>query len=314
MRNLLSTLAVVLFAVPSIGCRSQNTAMTNPFLAPDRVPPPATRTQLPGTAQPYYPGDPVPNSPAINPPPAGYSPDVTPQPGYQAPSTYAPQPAGALPPGGWNGAAQPIPNGYAATNVLPTPPGPPMGLAPDPSILPTPPPQVSPYPNQVAVYQPQPQQQFVQQAAAIGEPREVRIRAISSEGLGSNNSQSISSDGFRPQGSSQVRKPMIADRLLLQKRDTQSNRYGFDPRYDWVRGQLQHSEETGQWTLSYEPTSTSAEDQFGGNLTVANPRVLGNLQPGDFVLLRGELVHPAPINGGATAPIYNVSVVERQRI
>ncbi len=42
------------------GCRNQQLALTNPFLAPDRVPPPATRTLLPGAAQPYYPGDPLP--------------------------------------------------------------------------------------------------------------------------------------------------------------------------------------------------------------------------------------------------------------
>jgi hypothetical protein len=42
------------------GCRNQPGAMPNPFLAPDRVPPPATRTLLPGQAQPYYPGDPLP--------------------------------------------------------------------------------------------------------------------------------------------------------------------------------------------------------------------------------------------------------------
>jgi len=42
------------------GCSHNQMAMTNPFLAPDRVPPPATRILPPGTAQPYYPGDPLP--------------------------------------------------------------------------------------------------------------------------------------------------------------------------------------------------------------------------------------------------------------
>lgn len=41
------------------GC-AQSGGSTNPFLAPTRVPPPATRTIAPGTAQPYYPGDPLP--------------------------------------------------------------------------------------------------------------------------------------------------------------------------------------------------------------------------------------------------------------
>jgi hypothetical protein len=42
------------------GCSSPSGGMANPFLAPDRVPPPATRAILPGQAQPYYPGDPLP--------------------------------------------------------------------------------------------------------------------------------------------------------------------------------------------------------------------------------------------------------------
>jgi hypothetical protein len=42
------------------GCRSHEGGIPNPFLAPNRVPPPATRAILPGQAQPYYPGDPLP--------------------------------------------------------------------------------------------------------------------------------------------------------------------------------------------------------------------------------------------------------------
>src|SRR5690606_26043711 len=72
----------------------QSTPLANPFLAPDRVPPPATGTLAPGTAQPYY-GD---LAPAVPPtttmPPAG---TVTPQPTYPPPQT-----APVTPPGGWS--------------------------------------------------------------------------------------------------------------------------------------------------------------------------------------------------------------------
>lgn len=51
--------ALVLFA--SAGCQTHPTAMTNPFASPDRVPPPSTRTLLPGQAAPYYQGDPLPS-------------------------------------------------------------------------------------------------------------------------------------------------------------------------------------------------------------------------------------------------------------
>jgi hypothetical protein len=43
------------------GCRSSSTGMAgSPFMSPDRVPPPNTRALLPGQAQPYYQGDPLP--------------------------------------------------------------------------------------------------------------------------------------------------------------------------------------------------------------------------------------------------------------
>ncbi len=338
MRCLLCTLALVLFA----GCRSQTTAMTNPFLAPNRVPPPATRTLLPGTAQPYYPGDPLPTSPAIGAPPIGFAPGATTQPAYQPTTpTYAPQPAGVGPPGGWNTAPQTIPRGSSSRNVLPTTIQPASAtipvrvqpdqqnlrfaqqatqqatqqvtLPPDPSILPTPQQGVSPYPNQQASFQtPLPQQPFVQQSAPTGSPRQVRIRAISSENLPTNNNlrsndrPSGSRDGFRPQGSSRVRKPTMVSRLMPRKR-TPVDQFGFDPQYGWLRGQLQYAAATGQWSMKYLPRQGNV-DSFGGSLTIANPQVLGDLQPGDYVQLRGR------VDQNRAAPAYTVSVVQRQRI
>jgi hypothetical protein len=52
----------LLVTVSVAGCRGQQTALSNPFLSPDRVPPPSTRFVPPGTAQPYYPGDPLPTA------------------------------------------------------------------------------------------------------------------------------------------------------------------------------------------------------------------------------------------------------------
>jgi len=187
MRCLFCTLALVMFA----GCRSQTTTMSNPFLAPNRVPPPATRTLLPGTAQPYYPGDPLPNSPVIGTPPigppTGFAPGTTPQP------NYVPAPAGVVPPGGWNT---------------------------------TPQPRVSPYPHQQTSYQlPLQQQPFVQQSVPTAESRQVRIRAISSESLPADNLTPSSQpprsrDGFRPQGSRRAQKPTtVSPRPTVPQRE-----------------------------------------------------------------------------------------------
>ena len=54
-------LAALAASIGALGCQSNSGGgIANPFLAPDRVPPPATRAILPGQAQPYYPGDPLP--------------------------------------------------------------------------------------------------------------------------------------------------------------------------------------------------------------------------------------------------------------
>jgi hypothetical protein len=56
----IALVAMLIFLSGHIGCKTPTGGVANPFLAPDRVPPPATRAVLPGQAQPYYPGDPLP--------------------------------------------------------------------------------------------------------------------------------------------------------------------------------------------------------------------------------------------------------------
>ena len=54
----------VFAAVVCAGCSHQPTHFANPLYSADRVPPPSTRTMAPGTAQPYYSGDPLPAMPS----------------------------------------------------------------------------------------------------------------------------------------------------------------------------------------------------------------------------------------------------------
>lgn len=84
----LGWLAVV---VTALGCQTRGgqAAFSNPFVAPDRVPPPTTRALVPGTAQPYYPGDPVPVLQSAVP---------TPQQPLVAAPTVAPAPITPIPP------------------------------------------------------------------------------------------------------------------------------------------------------------------------------------------------------------------------
>lgn len=269
MRCTISIFAIILLAINMTGCRTQTSTISNPFLAPDRVPPPATQTPNAGVALPYYPGDQVPSGQAIGTPPGTFAPQqfvpqqVTPQ--QFVPQQLTPQPAGTVPPGGWSPTPQALPGGSASRNVLPsniqqasniqiqtdqqnlrfapnnfTQPSSPITttqpvLPPDPTILPTP---VQPFHSngvQPAAFNAAlPTNQFATTAAPIAQPREVRIRAISSDNLPIAG-KLRTRDGFRPQGASDssqplgttaasqppttnvVRKPILLSRLTRQR-------------------------------------------------------------------------------------------------
>ncbi|QDU88684.1 hypothetical protein Pla175_20650 [Pirellulimonas nuda] len=76
-----SFFSAILIAVAcgALGCRGQQSVVPNPFVGADRVPPPTLKTMAPGTATPYYQGDPL---PPYAPPQQQLSPPLQ-QPGQQ---------------------------------------------------------------------------------------------------------------------------------------------------------------------------------------------------------------------------------------
>ncbi|MCH7752140.1 MAG: hypothetical protein IH898_08310 [Planctomycetes bacterium] len=366
MRCILCTLIVCLL----VGCRNQTLPLSNPFMAPNRVPPPATRTLLPGTAQPYYPGDPVPNSPAIGVPASTYQPPATygPAPTYPPPSTVPATPTN--PPGGWNTYPQSapvssVPNGkpsgqwnnniqQASANISLGPAslgsaslGPGRGesvqvptdneslrFAQSQQVVDTP---VMPAAYEGAQLTARQTQQFTNwqnpvtptqfvQQPPIAQQRQVSIREISSSELpyanvDSSPARRLGRDGFRPQGSSRTARdqaqaiirptePATSGREFAPVQEA-AERFGFDPQYQWLRGQLQRSPTTGQWQLRYVPRGGSP-DQFGGNVLVANPHVLGNLQPGEHVSVQGRL-EMVQLDAQSMIPAYTITVLQRQQ-
>jgi hypothetical protein len=329
-------------------------------MAPSRVPPPATRTPMPGTAQPYYPGDPVPNSPAIGVPPSTYQ---TPAPYGPAP-TYSPQPTvpstQPAPPAGWNTAPQTgpvssVPNGKPIgqwnNNIQRTSANISLGPGHSESVqVPTDNESLRFTQSQQSVNTPvmpaayegaqltarQTQQftdlqnpvtptPFVQQPP-IAQQRQVSIREISTSELPyadarSSPARQLGRDGFRPQGSSRtardqaqaISRPTEPATSGLEFAPVQESaeRFGFDPQYQWLRGQLQRSPTTGQWQLRYVPRGGSP-DQFGGNVRVANPQVLGNLQPGEHVSVQGRL-EMMQLDAQSMIPAYTITVLQRQQ-
>lgn len=116
-----------LLMLAGVGCRNQQ-PVTNPFVSADLVPPPVTRQVVPGTAQPYYSGDPLPPMNGAPLPGQNYqgqnfgTPQTfAPQPGANSPSYGAPIPGASGPPvyGTPYGAPQPQATPYNAPPMYP---------------------------------------------------------------------------------------------------------------------------------------------------------------------------------------------------
>jgi hypothetical protein len=322
-----ASLLVALAALGIAGCKNQATgSFTNPFLTPDRVPPPSTRVLAPGTAQPYYPGDPVPGAAPV----AG-------APAYGAPAVGAPaatpvygggvSPPLTTPPGGWGYPPQsradargesvgvpgddqqlrfaeadvPAPKGFTPVSPL-TFTAPPTAKLPIQSMLPLG--GDGPTPQRLATREVTQAEYLEGVGAAAGVTRA---------------SAPAMRDGFRPQGSAprdeddadeSFRPPEIR-REAVEAAASQSALYGSAPNHEWIRGQLEYWPDTGAWSLRYVPQETppGAGD---GRVMIANPQVLANLSAGELVMVQGQLF-AQPVEGGAYQQAYRVAAVQRQR-
>ena len=215
MRYLASALSVGML----VGCHNQTSSFSNPFMPPDRVPPPSTQQLTPGTAQPYYPGGPVQAAPPIagqpTAPPGTFG--APPAYGGQAPPPVLPTTPMA-PSSGWNGSPQPVPGSATRAPVYggqPTSayaPSPPVTnpAAVSPAVASNPTPQV---PGQTilpvqyeapALYgsSGSPAGTVVQ-----GTPQQPVVRALTAAELQSipgAGTLTVGADGFRPQSSASV--------------------------------------------------------------------------------------------------------------
>ncbi len=313
------TLLILLVAV---GCRNQATPITNPFLSPDRVPPPATGVLQPGAAQPYYPGDAVPGTTNVVPPSGNYPPPATTYPPGTSPT---PQSTPVTPPGGWN---QPAPagsvtpysvqptSGYTPATISPVE-GQVVRIEPDNENL-----RFASVPNNNSsdIIQVAAEQQSLSQQGYVYEPPIARQGFSQPQNSFSASTSAptlpgTASDGFRPQGSGRLNGNTSASTTDVQASAFQSQEdsrfFGYDAGYTWLRGQLQFYPETGVWGLRYI-TIGGGLDQYGGVAVISNPEVLGGLQPGEYLLVQG-FMEVLDAGSGQFMPSYTIEGVQRQR-
>jgi hypothetical protein len=340
MRGALMTLATVV-AVALAGCKNQGTStFTNPFLTPDRVPPPSTRVLTPGTAAPYYPGDPLPGvapqgvAPVVGAPAAGapvYGPGAT----LPTTTTLPSSPPLTSPPNGW-GAYPPQSSAAPRGDAIGVPRddqqlrfagGAVAGTGSDPAALPS-----APITSGLAFGPPVgarlPIQSLLPLAAdRSAAPQRLQTRELSQSeylaGIGRTSGATLASaestrDGFRPQGSQPRVEPEPDDsfrppeirREAVEDAARDAAQFGMDPQQEWIRGQLEYWPATGQWSIRYAPTEIPAG--AAGRVMIANPQVLANLSPGELVIVQGQ-AFTATTETGAPQPAYRVAAVQRQR-
>lgn len=330
----------------AIGCRNQSAPLTNPFLTPDRVPPPSTRVLTPGTAQPYYPGDPLPGAAPLNAPVGAMPPAMTLPPASTLPpgGTYTP-PATVPPATAYPGAA------YPSSPITPTAPtaspyGPRAGdsirvpsdgqqarfaaaTTPIQRLVPSSQHQLTANPTERPFTPNAGAQAPIKQAAYDETPpleqpntQRVQIREVAPAEYTTPTAAQPSAptrDGFRPQGSelraeaptespldNGFRSPDVSD----AETNDASARYGVGPSQQWLRGQLEYWPQTGEWSIRYMPEGQV--DQIGGRILIDNPQVLGHLPPGEFVMVEGQ-VFGRQIDDATYRPAYRVAVVQRQQ-
>ncbi len=84
-------------------------------------------------------------------------------------------------------------------------------------------------------------------------------------------------------------------------------RHGYDEGYQRLRGRLERSQATGQWKLRYIPIDGTTDD-YGGSVSISNPDVLTQFDPGDFVTIEGRVIDDAQ-SSGSFAPSYRVDQI-----
>lgn len=306
MRSPLAALVIAALTAV-VGCRNQSSTLTNPFLTPDRVPPPSTRVLAPGTAQPFYPGDPAPGG-VVGAPPAAVT----------APGTAFPQ-GSPFPPAN---VAPLTPTAPPTTAPLTTPPGGWGAYAPQSQAAPVTP-GIAPTTFGQATPAAFPPNAGAQSPLGAGAPQQLQMREVTpaeylAPQVASTPATTPTRDGFRPQSgaprpddsSSQSFRPPEIRRDSVDPAAA-SDQFAVGENYQTLRGQLEYWPETGQWTVRYLPAGSPA-DSIGGRVIVDNPQVLANLQPGELVAVSGQL-YAQPADDGTAKPAYRVATVQRQR-
>ena len=143
-------------------------------------------------------------------------------------------------------------------------------------------------------------------AATTGaEPRRLNVptRVVNIKDL----PKAKTSDGFRLVSADEVPGKSAVVRAAPTSSSPRAN-YGYADDYSWLRGRLEYSQVGNRWKLRYIPVDGQT-DRHGGSVTLADPKLLGGCERGDFVEIHGQIGQQDPKRG--FAPNYHVAKVKR---
>ncbi len=331
-------------ALALAGCQN-NGNVVDPFVGPTRVEPPRTGS-VTNPGDPYYPA--VPGGPSYAPAAgasgswAPASPDAQQPPRSVAPASPAPRPPRTLPAGqhGSSGGAaqQPAFEANRSSSIRIPPPTPAAegsmrvaagasgagsrGVAPSAeSIAPaagasSPRADIAGRTPVTRVIEPRtPAASAAPAASALA--RAVQPVDLASLPGGSNGGPATSSRTNTNAASAVVPATATSDcgcdapaeGAVQLASATSDGRYGHDPQYQWLRGQIEYGQGDACWRLRYIPAGSPA-DSLGGRVILCNAQALSGYERGQFVQVRGRLVQKTSRRGCVT--VYEVTEVRAQ--
>lgn len=90
------------------------------------------------------------------------------------------------------------------------------------------------------------------------------------------------------------------------------SRYGYDSDYKWLKGQLEYSKAARRWKLRYIPLDGET-DAHGGSVVLADSPQLEKFEPGDYVLVDGQIQGLNDTNEKTFSPLYQISRIDRAK-
>lgn len=160
-------------------------------------------------------------------------------------------------------------------------------------------------------------------ATAIASTGGLRVAANSEPETSTADATSVTEPAGSPRFYYDRRRGTSAESRLSGRRGTNNQTHGIDgepasagttnyayhANYQWLKGKLEYSPASRRWKLRYIPLDGNT-DGFGGSVILGNPPQLTGFNPGDWVLVRGQ-VTADPADAGGFSPPYELASVER---